>query len=61
MKIEVEKQGRYSDGTFDYTVTFVLDYAVVTVSVNPDEDYADDEPVIEMARELLAHDGIELP
>jgi hypothetical protein len=61
MEISVSNQGQYSDGTYDYTVKFVFDYAVVTVSVNPDDDYADDEPVIEMAREVLAHQGIALP
>lgn len=61
MEIEVEKQAQYSDGTWQSRVTFVLDYAVVSVSVNTDRYSSDDEQVIEAARGLLAHDGIELP
>lgn len=34
----VERCGQYSDGTWDYSVTFVFDHATITVAVNPGAD-----------------------
>lgn len=68
MEIITEKQGQYSDGSWDYSVTFVLDYATVTVSVCDDEDIdgdefdgIDDDRIVDIARGILAyHHGIML-
>ena len=57
--------GQYSDGTWDYSVTFVLDYATITVAVeyggeiDDDEDETVPDDVAESAARILAdHYGI---
>ena len=60
-EITVEKCGRYSDGTWDYSVTFVFDYMTLQVSVNTDDDVNDDDDprVANVAAGVLAdHYGI---
>lgn len=52
--------GQYSDGTCDYSVTFVLDYATITVAVeyggeiDDDDDETVPDDVAESAAKILA-------
>jgi len=64
-EITAERQGQYSDGTWDYSVMFVLDYATITVAVeyggeiDDDEDETVPDDVAESAARILAdHYGI---
>jgi hypothetical protein len=64
-EITAERQGQYSDGTWDYSVTFVLDYATITVAVeyggeidDEDEDTVPDDMAESAARILAEHYGI---
>jgi len=64
-EITAERQGQYSDGTWDYSVTFVLDYATITVAVeyggeiDDDDDETVPDDVAESAARILAdHYGI---
>lgn len=57
--------GQYSDGTWDYSVTFVFDYATITVAVeyggeiDDDDDETVPDDVAESAARILAdHYGI---
>ena len=57
--------GQYSDGTWDYSVTFVLDYATITVvveyggEIDDDDDETVPDDVAESAARILAdHYGI---
>lgn len=42
-EITVTKCGTYYNGGHDYSVTFVLDYATITVSIEHDEDTDDND------------------
>ena len=42
-EITVTKQGTYYNGGHDYSVTFVLDYATITVSVEHDDEIETDD------------------
>ena len=42
-EITVKKQGTYYNGGTDYSVTFVLDYATITVSVEHDDEIETDD------------------
>ena len=64
-EITAERQGQYSDGTWDYSVTFVFDYATITVGVeyggeidDEDEDTVPDDMAESAARILADHYGI---
>jgi len=64
-EITAERQGQYSDGTWDYSVMFVFDYATITVAVeyggeiDDDEDETVPDDVAESAARILAdHYGI---
>jgi len=64
-EITAERQGQYSDGTWDYSVMFVLDYVTITVAVeyggeidDEDDETVPDDVAESAARILADHYGI---